>query len=72
MNALYIYIYIHKVIRESILKEKRPKEIFFSVDVMKKIFIHLKNKDFSRKILLFSLFTPPVTNRSKGVHARNK
>lgn len=67
----YIYIYI-KLYGKVFSKKKDQKKFFFSVDVMKKIFIHLKNKDFSRKILLFSLFTPPVTNRSKGVHARNK
>lgn len=65
------YIYI-KLYGKVFSKKKDQKTIFFSVDVMKKIFIHLKNKDFSRKILLFSLFIPPVTNRSKGVHARNK
>lgn len=60
------YIYI-KLYGKVFSKKKDQKTIFFCGCDEKDF-----HSDFSRKILLFSLFTPPVTNRSKGVHARNK
>lgn len=73
MNNEYVNsTYIHKTIQESVLKGKKTNRPFISVVVMKKDFhsftkIKLQSQDFA-----FLFFTPPVTNRTKGVHAQNK